>query len=105
MIQQFKQITCGLVTILLMFVITGCQQYGEVSPNAYEIARSLYAACNQKDESRLAKLDVLISDNLKMTEITESEAQWLSTIVETARSGDWTVAMQNARTMLAEQIR
>lgn len=93
------------VAVLLCCLTAGCQQYGEVSPKAYEVATALYSICNRQDEPRLVKVEQTISTGAESSELSASEKEWLLAIVEKARAGEWSYAMQDARVMMTEQIR
>ena len=90
--------------VLLICLLSGCQQYGEVSPRAYEISTSLYSICNRHDVGRITAAETTINSSYEAAEITEAEQQWLQDIVDKARADEWTTAMQDARTMMMEQV-
>ena len=97
----------ALTIILLCSLLVsfpGCRKYDSVSPKAYEIAKALYSTCNRKDEERLSKVQELITAGVAESELTDTEGEWLLAIVEKAQSADWDSAMQDARTMMSEQI-
>lgn len=93
-----------LLLMLLSVPQLGCQRYGEVTPRAYEISTSLYSICNRKDDARIAAVETVIDDSHTNAEITPDEKEWLMAIVEKAEADDWTAAMQDARTMMMEQV-
>ena len=99
-----KLIPIVLTLLMTAFSAVGCTKYGEVSPKAYEISSALYSVCNRKDVSRLDKVEELITSAVNSGEVSSSEQQWLTEIVEAGRSGDWDAAAQNARTMMEEQV-
>lgn len=90
--------------VLALTLLIGCQQYGSVSPRAYEIAKSLYSICNRTDVERIIVVERTITDSHAESAITDAEKEWLLEIVEKARAEDWTTAMQDARLMMMEQV-
>ena len=97
--------TCrALVLLVVSFFVIGCNQYGEVSPKAYQISSALYSVCNRKDESRLGSVEQLIADAATAEELSSSEHDWLLAIVEAGRGGNWDSAAKDARRMMEEQI-
>ena len=93
-----------LLILLVCCCVQGCQQYGTVSPKAYEVATALYSTCNRRDIARLETVDQLISQSAAAGDLTDSEQQWFEEMVSAARSGDWETPMMNARTMMNEQV-
>ena len=94
----------AVVLFSLISVVSGCQQYGRVSPACCQTAMALYSACNRHDNDRLATIRKLVTTSEESSEMSNREADWLLQIVTTAESGDWEIAMQDARTMLDEQV-
>jgi len=92
-----------LFTLMTSLFVSGCQKYGEVSPKAYELATALYSVCNRQDTARLEKVESLIAESTKAAELSSSEEKWLTSILESARSGSWESAASAARTMMEEQ--
>lgn len=92
------------ILLTCVLTVTGCSQYGEVSPKAYEISTALYSLCNRRDDSRLDTVNQLIADSAAAGELSSSEQRWLTDILESARSGSWDIAARNARTMMQEQV-
>lgn len=88
----------------LLAVVVGCQQYGPVSPRAWEIATAIYSACNRQDVDRLPAVDQVISEAFAAEQISESEQRALRQMLTDAEQGRWQTAMEDARTMLNEQI-
>ena len=103
-----KKITWGGGVLALIIVICcfmqGCQQFGTVSPKAYEVAIALYSTCNRKDNSRLATVEQLVTQSVQAGELTATEEAWFRDMIATARAGEWETAMMNARTMMSEQV-
>lgn len=96
-----------LRSVLCLFIVAtflgGCQQYGEVSPKSHEFATALYSICNRKDEARLATSETAIQAAVDAKELPADEAEDLQAIIEQARDGQWTEAMQDCRTLMSEQ--
>lgn len=92
--------------VLLMFAVgtlPGCG-YPKVSPGTYEVAKSLYSACNRQSEPHLDRAAETIARLRRSAEITAREAEWLTEIVTTARAGHWEDAMLTAREIMEDQI-
>ncbi len=101
----FRKCRPVLCLVLLVTVAQiGCDRYGEVSPRAYEISSSLYSICNRHDAARIAAVETVINESHAAAEITATEQEWLLEIVEKARADEWTIAMQDARVMMMEQV-
>lgn len=96
----------SIVTMVLglIFSMPGCQQYGDVSPAAYELATALYSIANRADANRLPQVKQLVVENHQSGKLSATEQAWLLEIVDVAEQGDWEVAMKSARTMLDEQV-
>ena len=91
-----------LIGALLLWLNRG---YGPVSDRAYEISSALYSVCNRHDESRIEKLEMLIEENLAAEEISETESDWLTDILQAAKAGKWKTAMRQARRLMQAQSR
>ncbi len=92
-------------TAILVFLLSGCGGYGEVSPNAYEYAQALYSITNRQSVDGLDRIEEQISTALERSEITETEAPWLKDIVSDAREGNWESANSAARRMMEDQLK
>lgn len=88
---------------ICLFAGQGCS-YPEVSPKAYEISKALYSVCNLKRKDDLDKVSDAISAAVKTAELSKTESEWLTAIVEQARSGEWEEAADEARAILQDQI-
>ena len=105
MTRQFRRILIlPAAPLFCLLIALGCNQYGEVSPRAYEISTSLYSTCNREDAARVAAVKKVIADSLEDEAITPTEEAWLMEIVKKAEANDWATAMQDARTMMIEQV-
>lgn len=93
-----------LAAVVLLPLVSGCQQYGSVSLSAYEVATALYSVCNQQDAARLSVVEEKIDELSASDALSEKESSWLLDIVSRARQGEWSEAMADARTMLKEQV-
>lgn len=100
--RSFLKLKSKTLIVLALLLLAGCG-YPEVSPKTYEIAKSLYAACNQKSEERLVAVEKLVQSSLEQQEISEREAQWLNAIINRAREGSWETAMQESRRLMEDQ--
>ncbi|MEQ9409126.1 MAG: hypothetical protein RIK87_15430 [Fuerstiella sp.] len=94
----------ALLLVAIMLGFQGCQQYGSVSPKAYEVSTALYSVCNRQDQSRISVLETVIAEAYAAEQLTEAENRWLLNILEAAKAGRWQDGMTDARTMLAEQV-
>ena len=79
--------------------------YGEVSPDAYEVAKALYGTCLSKNESRLDSVTVMLDGDDRPLEITQTERDWLESMVRSAKDGNWNSAAKSARRMMEDQIK
>ncbi len=95
-----------LALLVFVFVsgVPGCG-YPEVSPKTYEVANALYAAANRQSVEHIDKAAEVTDELLAAGEISEREAGWLNTIAEQARSGDWDGASNEARSLIADQVK
>ena len=92
---------------LLAFVgctCIGCGSYGKVSPQADQYSKALYSVCNRHDQPRLDTVADQIETALISAELSQREADWLHTIVTTARDGDWENASRDARELMEAQV-
>lgn len=98
-------IKAGLIALASLTLLStqGCG-YPEISPRAYELSKTLYSTCSLKRESDLDKITELITQAQSMSELTDSEGEWLAGIVNQARSGDWQSASEEARAILDDQV-
>ncbi len=66
-----------------------------VSDDTYQLSSSLLAACNLQDIKRLDAVEA------RMASITEThERERLAAAIQSARQGQWPVAMQQARRLM-----
>ncbi len=89
---------------LLTIFLAGCNRYAEASPTCSQITVALFSVCNLRDEARLTTVAEQIAQASKAGQLTEREANWLNSIVESARSGDWETAGAEARSLLDAQV-
>ncbi|TWT33073.1 hypothetical protein [Blastopirellula retiformator] len=92
-----------LAGALALLTIIGCGGYPEVSPAAYEMAKTLSTVCNLQNDQQLQRFRTLIDDKLSAGEITASEHAMLSRIADMAESGDWQNAELETRQMMLDQ--
>lgn len=97
-----KNVTAFVVVLLA--IVSGCQQYGPVSPRASEIATAIYSVSNRRDAERIAAVEAAISEASAGQQITAPEQQSLRQMLTDAQEGRWQKAMTDARTMLNEQV-
>jgi hypothetical protein len=98
---RHKWLVWGLLAGL---AATGCG-YGEITPRAYEYAMSLYSICNRQDAERLEQFALLLEADAQAGELGDGEADWLRTILDDARAGEWSDAQASARQLLEDQVR
>ncbi|MCP4194310.1 MAG: hypothetical protein GY768_27180 [Planctomycetaceae bacterium] len=89
----------------LLVGIVGCGGYDEVSPTAYEYAKSLYSVTNRKAQDRLPIVTDGIQASLEDGKLTDRESDWLIGIVREAKDGNWEEANHAARQMMEDQVR
>ena len=75
----------------------------ELSPDTYEIALALYRVCNQQDVEGLQQIQDKLSQLSNATDTDNLSVSHLQQIVNDARAGNWTTAMQHTRQALADQ--
>ena len=100
----YKTKPAYMATFMLAILLSGCNRYGTVSASTYEISKSLYSICNRQDAKAIETVKKVIEERHAAEEITYREQQWLLDIVQTATTGEWSAAMQDARTMMMEQV-
>ena len=82
----------------------GCGGYGQLSPTAYEYAKALYSITNRQASDALDPVSDQIADSLSAGELSPSEAEWLTELIDDSRTGDWQAANQAARKMMEDQV-
>jgi hypothetical protein len=98
---RHKWLAWGLLAGL---AATGCG-YGEITPHAYEYAMALYSICNRRDAARLEEFAKLLEADAQAGQLGDREADWLRTILDDARAGEWSDAQASARQLLEDQVR
>lgn len=101
-----KQTSFSIFTVLCLLAVatTGCSDYPEFSPKAYDISTALYSTCRRADEANLQKLAELTAAELESAQISEREAQWLREIITQAEQGEWQAAAAESRSILEAQV-
>lgn len=101
----------GLIAVAAL-LLRGCDEYGEVSPRAYDVAKALYGACRRREDPQsaprsqiLEKLRDQIEVSLRAHEISRDEYGYLTTMINKAERGDVKGAAASARLMMEEQVR
>ena len=102
---QHRSFAQQLAATFVFSLVIGCQQYGEVSPQAYQFGKSLYSVCNLQDKVRLEEIRHSITSSREAAEITKFEENSLLAIVEQASADNWQAAMLDARTLMTEQVK
>ena len=99
-----KRSVCASLLGLSLLLTSGCGSYGEISPDAYQYAKALYSITNRKALESLDPLSEKIASSLDAGQLSQSEAGWLTEMIDDGRNGDWQAANQAARQMLEDQI-
>ena len=89
---------------LSLLLASGCGSYGEISPDAYQYAKALYSITNRQALDSLDPLSEKIASSLDAGKLSQSEAGWLTEMIDDGRNGDWQAANQAARQMMEDQI-
>ncbi len=95
----FKVLACSLLCLSV-----GCSDYQGISPTAYQYAKALYNVTNRRRSEKLDQVSNLIATSQQDGQITGQEAEWLESIIEDARDGEWHTAQQVARQMMSDQV-
>lgn len=102
-----KKWLAGVTVVLVAVGFTGyfMSGYREISPNAYQYARSLYTICNQRDSQRLEKIVTLMEADVRSQKISEQDRRYLMRLVQAAEAGDWQKAQESIRKLLEVQVK
>lgn len=104
---NFSGWLAGITAIVLVLIVGYWllnRSYGETSEQGYRYAMALFSICNQKDETRLRKIEEMISASSAEDELHAEETRWLLGIVERGRNGDWEEASQEVRRLIEDQV-
>ncbi len=83
----------------------GCRQYPPVtSRESLSLVRLLYAACNTRDEARLARVEARLGELTRDGKMTAGERAGFDKIVALARSGEWERAEEAAFKFAEDQV-
>lgn len=80
------------------------EHYGDISDKAYELATATYGACMAKSEQRIDRVEALLDDKEIASQISEQEMRWFRSIIQRARSDNWTSAAKSAKQMMQDQV-
>lgn len=95
---------CRAALLGFTFLVAGCStQYPSVSPDCYDLAKSLTTICNLRKSDQLPKLREMAAVRQRDGKITSAEHEILDAIVQQAEGGDWEQAEADARQLLAAQ--
>jgi len=100
---QFFWITGGLMIVFAVIWLKGCG-YGTLSHSGYQHAQALYAICNRQDETALNKFSQRVAEMQNDNSLQDEEANWLNSIIEQARSGEWQAAQLETRELMESQL-
>ena len=103
MSKQLRGTLCGWC--LMVFIIAGCDKYGEVNQLTYEFAKALYSVTNQRKTEKLDAVAGQIDQSLAADKLAKKEAAWLHAVIDDAREGKWKKANQACRRMMEEQVK
>lgn len=93
-----------MLIIGLLIHQTGCG-YPEVSPATYDLAKTLYSACNRKSLEHLDIVSDVLEAKVATQELPQTEAEWLRDIIADGRKGHWDAATREARVLMEDQVR
>ncbi len=93
-----------LKALILAGFCGGCSDYRGISPTAYEYAKALYSLTNRRQTEKLDRVSDLILKSQQAGDLTEEEVEWLKSIIDDARRGQWQAAQQEARQMMSDQV-
>ena len=95
---------CGLAAMLFVVLCVGCQNYGTVSPAAYDYSMALYSISSRQDSSKLEEVSQQIAAAETAGELSSREAGWLLDIVDDGRNGNWKAAGESSRRIMEDQV-
>ncbi|MCA9205662.1 MAG: hypothetical protein R3C99_00350 [Pirellulaceae bacterium] len=87
-----------------LLIFAGCG-YPKVSPAAFELSKAVDNLCNLRSSEQIAKARQLVREKSGSGEITDSEEQILTNILDMAEAGQWERAEQETRELLSDQTR
>lgn len=83
----------------------GCREYPAVtSRESLSLMKLLYAACNTKDQARLAKVEQGVEKETRAGKLSPAEREAFAAIVGMARAGDWERAEAAAFKFAQDQV-
>lgn len=99
-------LVAGTLFVLLAVVWwPGCRKYPAVtSKESLGLVKLLYAACNTRDEKRLARAEERLTKLVQEGALSEPEREAFAEIVSTARAGQWERAEKAAFRFAQDQI-
>jgi hypothetical protein len=101
------------LAVVIAIVVVSQRGYGKVSSRAYEFSKAIYGACLSQSEARLAKVEKMLDEDAgQVAEGTASveqvvslrERQWLESMIQLARDGQWKSAAKQCRRMMNDQV-
>lgn len=105
MLSKIKGARSSIAACLLFLSLhlTGCG-YGEVNGETYDCAKALYSVCNLQDATRLTQVSDQIETLLAEKKISQTEAKYLTGIIDKAKGNDWENAAKAARKLMLDQV-
>jgi len=87
-------------------MITGCGSHPEVtSPDAMELIKQAYTACNTQSEERLTATKARYQELVDEGKFTDSEQSAFQEILDLAQAGNWKEAQDLAFQFAEAQVR
>ena len=101
-----KWIFVAIGVLVIIGIYLGSNRgYGKVSDRSYKVATALYGVCLSQNEERLEKVSLLLVDTADGEDsIPSHERAWLTSIVQTARNGNWESAAKASKRMMEDQV-
>ncbi|MCE9532003.1 MAG: hypothetical protein K8T89_12890 [Planctomycetes bacterium] len=96
----------GLLAVPLVIIWwPGCRQYPPVSSReSLSLMKLLYAACNTRDEKRLANVENGVENLTREGKMTPEERAGFERIIKMARAGKWEDAEKAAFKFAQDQV-
>lgn len=95
-----------LAVAMLIVWWPGCRRHPKVtSPEALQILRQLYTACNTRDDSRLMAVEKRVETAIQAGQLSSDEQKSIRSIIARARRGDWSGAEKESFRFAQDQVR
>jgi hypothetical protein len=100
-----KFVVVGLLVAAVAAAVLYGQRFGDLSDNGYEIALSLFSACNRRDSNRIPAIEAQIDLVADQGELGKQEAKWLRAVVLKAKAEKWEAAQRDIRNLMEQQVK